>query len=101
MIDVEAYIVFLAACFFTLLWFMTKVNEKPNNVMGAFSGISWITLGFLWIFLAYEPAASGISYGTYAIALLFNGVGIMMIVMVIIDLLSMRSLGRKLTGDED
>jgi Ni,Fe-hydrogenase I cytochrome b subunit len=85
-IDVEAYIVFLAACFFMILWFLSKANKKSNAFMGIFSAVSWITLGFLWLFLAYEPSASGTSYSTYAVAFLFNGVGIMMIVLVVIDL---------------
>jgi apolipoprotein N-acyltransferase len=82
MIDVEAYIVFLAACFFTLIYVLTKFSGKPANWIGIFGGISWFTLGFLWLFLAFEPP----SYSSYSVALLFNGFGIAMIVYIVLDL---------------
>ena len=100
MIDVEAYIVFLAACFFTLIYVVTKLgSDKPQNWIGMFGGISWFTLGFLWLFLAAEPS----SYSTYSIALLFNGFGIAMIVYIVIDLFKPLSdkERRRLEDDRD
>jgi len=97
MIDVQSYIIFLCAAFFTALWLNAKRSEEfeLEDFLGLIASACWIILGFLWLFLASE--ASG--YGTYTIGLLFNGIGIMMIVLIIIERLKMKSLGRHLEGD--
>lgn len=91
-IDVQVYIVFLAACFFTVLYLFFKLNKKSANWLGIFAAVSWITLGFLWIFLAAESSP----YTTYSVSLLFNGFGIFMIVYVVIDLLQIGRNQREL-----
>lgn len=96
MIDVEAYIVFLAACFFTLLYLLLRLNGKSANWLGIFGGTSWITLGFLWILLVAEAP----TYSAYSVALLFNGFGIFMIVYVVIDLLNITKDKRGLATEE-
>lgn len=92
MIDVEAYILFLFACFFTVLY-LTSGKEW----LGVFGSGAWMILGFLWIFLA----AAAPSYSTYAIALFFNALGIFMIAHVIVNLLNFTRNRRKLEGDID
>lgn len=63
--------------------------------MGIFGGISWFVLGILWLFLAFEAP----SYSTYSVGFLFNGFGIMMIIFVMVDLLSLGK-NTRLLGDD-
>lgn len=97
MIDVQSYIIFLCAAFFTALYLNARRSKEYEleDFLGLVASVSWIVLGFLWLFLASETSG----YGTYTIGLLFNGIGIMMIVLLIIERVRMKSLGRRLEGD--
>lgn len=97
MIDVQSYIIFLCAAFFTALYLNARRSKEfeLEDFLGLVASACWMILGFLWLFLASEQSG----YGTYAIGLLFNGIGIMMIILIIIERLRMKSLGRHLDGD--
>jgi len=93
MIDVESYILFLTAAFFTIIYLNARRTEETySTAMGAVSSAVWIVLGFMWLFLAHESP----SYQTYAVGLLFNGIGILFIVLVILDLIEMKHIRRYL-----
>jgi hypothetical protein len=92
MIDVEAYIVFLTAIFFTML-----ALAKRGVTLYAFAYASWQTLAVLWLFLVNAP----VSYGGYMVALLFQGFSIVFLVATIMEIfewIKVRRLGDDL-GD--
>ena len=93
MIDVEVYIIFLAACFFTLLYLLSG-----KEWLGVFGAGSWLVLSFLWIFLSAEAP----SYSTYSISIFFSGLGTFMFAHVIVNLLNLtKNNPRRLEGDID
>jgi hypothetical protein len=89
MIDVEAYIVFLAAVFFSFLYFASRdsINNHGSSVaFGMMATSCWTVLGLLWLFLVNQPSSSGGTvYGTYAVALLFFGFSVLHIVFILSD----------------
>lgn len=92
MIDVEVALTFLCAIFFTLLY---VGSEKL--MYGFITFLSWMTTGFLWMFLVAEAP----SYGGYAVALLFHGVGILFLIVSFVQLLYQINLKKHGESDLD
>ncbi len=75
MIDVESFIIFFASCFFTLLWLAS--DPRDGYWLGYVSGLLWNILGVDWLFLTAAAPATG----SYAIGLIFNGIGIIFLLV--------------------
>jgi len=101
MIEVESYIVFLTAVFFTFLYFASRMDNPYEGgyvPYGIFAAASWLILSLLWIFLVATPSFSGATaYGTYAVAMLFGGFGLLIITLIFVDLLN---VGKRLREKE-
>jgi len=85
-------IVFMVALIFSFIY---EVSNSPNSI---FSGIiaagTWMFFGVLF-FVAYATS------GERTFGFLFNGIGIIYIIRILVELLQARSWGRRLTGDEN
>lgn len=86
----QLFVLLFAAIFFSILYEVSRQTKRPQTWAGIFASGFWLVLGLLWFVLASD---------TYVVGLLWNGVGILYIVRWMIDLVSMRSLSRRL-GDE-
>lgn len=75
MIDLEIAIVFFTSMFFTIIWLVTL-----TSYFAVVAGVCWNVVGFMWLFIA--PMESG-----YAIGLLFHGVGIILIVFGLLQVI--------------
>lgn len=77
------------AMFFTFLY---AIGERKSriNIAGVISFVSWWITGFLWLFLSVEPVpqGSGTTYGTYAVSLFFFGIGLLILILQLVDLLN-------------
>lgn len=87
MIDVEAYITFLAAAFFTLLFFVSQKTRQGDSdlapvLLGALTSGCWLALSLLWIPLV----AASPTYQTYSVALLWGGFFVIFAVATIMDI---------------
>lgn len=89
MIDVEISVMLVVSIFFTLLYALPERRSKIS-IAGIIAFVSWWIVGFLWLFLAHEPVpqGSGLSYGTYSISLFFFGIGLILLIYQILDLLN-------------
>jgi len=90
MIDVEVFIIFFVAVFFTFLYFATKDDRNTSYgvivAFGSMAAASWMILSFLWLFLVNTPVMIGGSiYGTYAVAMLFSGFALLIVTFIILD----------------
>jgi len=97
LIDVEIGITLAVAMFFTMLYALGEKRSKISFA-GIISFVCWWIVGFLWLFLAAEPVpnGSGATYGTYSVSLLFFGIGLMMLIVQIIDLLNIGKAHKEL-----
>lgn len=68
------FIVFYTTCFFTLIYIIKKAI-----VYGVITFGGWMALGLMWLLI--NPMDTG-----YAVALLFNGIGILFLITVIVQL---------------
>lgn len=75
MIELEIFIVFYTACFFTALYVILQ-----DLVFGVITWSCWFVLGLMWIFI--NPMSTG-----YTIAFLFQAIGLMFLLSVIVRIL--------------
>ena len=84
MIELELFIVFFTSIFFTLLYL-----GKRELVWGIITFGAWLTTSFMWTMI--NPMST-----TYSIALFFQGIAFIFLLMVVIQLLgNLRSRGRE------
>lgn len=88
----EFFIILTIAIFFSVLYEIASSKKQPDSAFvwtGAFAFLAWLAMGFLWLIRSGDA---------WIISLMWNGIAIFYIVRVILDIISMRSLGRSL-GD--
>lgn len=75
MIELEIFIVFFAALFFTLLYVIAQ-----EIVFGILTWACWFALGMMWMFIS--PMSTG-----YTIALLFQAIGFLFLLSTVVKIL--------------
>jgi len=87
-IELEVALVFYAALFFTLLYVW-----KEHPLFGVLTFGCWFSLGLMWLVIVPMETA-------YAFAFLFQGIGVLFLIIVIIQYLQHLNV-QKGYGEED
>jgi len=97
LINVEVPIMVAVAMFFTVLYAVAPRVSKIS-ISGIIAFVSWWIVGFLWLFLVAEPVpqGSGNVYATYSISLFFFGIGLLLLIIQLIDLLNIGKHAKEL-----
>ena len=81
--DLEIFVLLIVSLFFTLIYLLRRDTKQPLVWAGVIGSMSWIILGLVFF---VGRALQGMA--TYSIGLLFNGFGIIFLIMVMIDLIN-------------
>lgn len=86
----EFFVVLVVAIFFSILYEIARNQRQKDSGFvwtGAFAFLAWLVMGFLWLIRSSDA---------WIICLMWNGIAIFYIVRVVLDILEMRSLGRRI-----
>lgn len=88
--SVEFIVIVLIAMFFSLVY----ETNRDLTWSGVIGGFTWIVLSM------FNLVVYGSYAGTQTLAWLFQGIGWIYFIRILIDLISMRGASRKLAGEE-
>lgn len=77
MIELEMFLVFYTALFFSAIYVLTSLFDNPGLLWGVLSWAAWFALGLMWLFISPMSTA-------YTIGLLFQAIGFMFLLSVVV-----------------